>query len=376
MTNDQRKWLANFCGNDVKFNELMSEHTSLRVGGPADAYVTPESIEQLSGLISGCTERRIRYIIIGDGTNLLVKDNGIQGVVILLTKYLNNIHLTYTKKDETVIKAMAGVKMKRVCALAVKYGLEGMNMAIGIPGTVGGGVMMNAGTAIGSMENIIDAVTIMLPTGQIIRVNKEKLKFSYRKLDLTEAVGSSPRLNVGSSLRLEPTTSAVDSSPRLEPTNSAVGSSLRLEPTNCLRLEPTTSEPTNSAVGSSLRLVEPTPVILEAYLSLHPSDPVRLKKEAKEILKSRIKKQPTDFPSAGCFFKNPLCCKTAGELIDLSGLKGKRVGDAEVSKKHANFIINRGKASAADILSLAEAIRETVLKKFNILLEPEVKIVC
>lgn len=254
MTNDQRKWLANFCGNNVKFNEPMSEHTSLRVGGPADAYVTPESIEQLSGIIGGCTERGIRYIIIGDGTNLLVKDNGIQGVVIVMTKYLNNVHLNYTKKDETVIKAMAGVKMKRVCALAVKYGLEGMNMTIGIPGTVGGGVMMNAGTSIGSMENVINAVTIMLPTGQIVRVNKEKLKFSYRRLDLTDAVGSS----------------------------------LRPEPTTCL---------------------EHQPVILEGYFSLHPSDPVKLKKEAKEILKARIKKQPTNFPMQDVFLKIPYMAK-------------------------------------------------------------------
>jgi len=328
MTKDHRKWLANFCGNDVKFNEPMSEHTSLRVGGPADAYVTPESIEQLSDVIRGCIERDIRYIIIGDGTNLLVKDNGIQAVVIVLTKYLNNIHLSYTKKDKTVIQAMAGVRMKKLCAFAIRHGLEGMNIALGIPGTVGGGVMMNAGTAVGSMENVIDAVTLLLPTGKIIRVDKKKLKFDYRRLDLTEAVGSSLMHEANSSLKFE-----------------------------------------------SAACCEHQPVILESYVSLYPSDPVKLKKEAKEILKARIKKQPTDFPSAGCFFKNPLYEKTAGELIDRSGLKGKRVGNAQVSAKHANFIINLGKASAVDILSLAEEIQETVLKKFNILLEPEVKIV-
>jgi len=117
------------------------------------------------------------------------------------------------------------------------------------------------------------------------------------------------------------------------------------------------------------------PIILGACFCLHPSDPQKLQKDAEEILKARKERQPVGLPSAGCFFKNPLSGKTAGELIDLAGLKGKSIGGAEISLKHANFIINRDRASAADILALIELVQGTVSKKFNINLEPEVKIV-
>ena len=172
--------------------------------------------------------------------------------------------------------------------------------------------MMNAGTSYGSIDNVIDSTTILLPTGKTMTVHKEKLNFSYRQLSWGHEEGE------------------VD---------------------------------------------KEQPIILDGSFCLHPSDSRRLKKDAETILKNRKKKQPTEFLSAGCFFKNPPSGKTAGELIEMAGLKGKEKGGAQISVKHANFIINQGKASAADILALMELIQESVLKLFNIDLEAEVKIV-
>ncbi|RLC00856.1 MAG: hypothetical protein DRI57_31800 [Deltaproteobacteria bacterium] len=331
---DSKKWLVSFLGANVKFDEPMSRHTSLRVGGPADVYVTPETREDLFRIIRGCRERDLRYAIIGGGTNLLVKDNGIRGIAILLKKCFNQIAQTGTRGDDVIVTAMAGSGLARVCRFANEHGLEGMEFALGIPGTVGGAIMMNAGTAYGSMKNVLDSVNILLPTGQTWKIEKQYLKFDYRKLDIAQ--------------------------------------------------------------GCRYIAGDGQPVILDGQFCLHPSDPAKLKREAEKILQTRKSSQPTDAPSAGCFFKNPEMSAisdqwsvtlengqritretgvSAGRLIDLAGLRGKRIGGAEVSAKHANFIINRDNASAADILSLAELIRETVLKMFNINLETEVKII-
>ncbi|MCP4350378.1 MAG: UDP-N-acetylmuramate dehydrogenase [Desulfobacterales bacterium] len=304
-----KKWLKSHFSADVKFDEPMSVHTSLRVGGTADAFVSPESIKDLSMLVNWSCEKGIGYTIIGDGTNLLVKDRGIRGIVIVLTN-LNKITHAKTEKNSVTVKAMAGVRMKTLCSFAIRHGLEGMNLALGIPGTVGGGIMMNAGTAYGSMENILDSVKILLPTGQTQRIKKHDLKFDYRKLDIP---------NINSQI--------------------------------------------------------PNPIILDGCFNLRTSDAEKIKKQAELIVKTRKSKQPTNYPSAGSFFKNPVSGKTAGELIDKAGLKGIKVGGAEVSEKHANFIINRNRASASDIISLMELIQETVSGIFNVDLEPEVKII-
>jgi len=257
-------------------------------------------------------QRDIPYIVIGDGTNLLVKDRGIRGIVVVLTKCLKSITKRGVGRDGIIVTALAGARMQALCSFAIKNGLKGMNFAIGIPGTVGGGIMMNAGTAHGSIKGVLDSIKILLPAGYTKIIMRENLNFDYRKLSLKDEV---KEVNQGQ------------------------------------------------------------PVILGACFCLHPSDPQKLKRDAEEILKARKERQPTGLPSAGCFFKNPLSGKTAGELIDLAGLKGKSIGGAETSLKHANFIINRGKASAGDMLALIELVQGTVSKKFNINLEPEVKIV-
>ena len=306
------QWLVNRFGDNVKFNEPMSGYTSLRVGGPAEALVAPENLGDLKALVNWAWNNGIPYLIVGEGTNLLVKDSGIEGIVIVLAKCLRSIVQTREKSGERIVTASANVRMRSLCAYALKQGLEGMNFALGIPGTVGGGIMMNAGTSHGAMENVLESITLLLPTGRTRKIQREQLDFSYRSLSWSSDLTDGHRAET---------------------------------------------------------------LIWDGAFRLRSSDPETLKKEARTILKTRWKKQPMGFPSAGCFFKNPSSGKTAGQLIEMAGLKGKSIGGAEISSKHANFFINRHNASASDFLALIGLAEETVSKKFNVDLKREVKIV-
>jgi UDP-N-acetylmuramate dehydrogenase len=312
LDSDSIKWLERRFKHNVKFDEPMSRHTSLRVGGPVEAFVTPENVEDLKTLVKWSWGRGLFYLIIGKGTNLLVKDNGIHGIAIALTKCLKTIDQTDINADEVIVTAMAGANLKTLCAYALKKGLEGMNFALGIPGTVGGGIIMNAGTSHGSMENVLKSIDVLLPSGHTRRIKRETLDFNYRKLSWI------PELTDG-------------------------------------HFDQT--------------------VILDGRFRLCHSDPEALKKTAREILRTRKQRQPIGWPSAGCFFKNPVSGESAGQLIEMAGLKGKSFGGAEISSKHANFFINRHNASAADFLTLMDLAEKAVLDKFDVHLEREVKIV-
>jgi UDP-N-acetylmuramate dehydrogenase len=312
LDREAKNWLKHRFGQHVKFDEPMSKHTYFRIGGTADAYLVPPSRKDFVELIQWAKQRQQPYLVIGDGTNLLVRDAGIRGLVIALTKCLNHITCTEWRKKKAVVSAMAGAKLQALCKFAIKSGLAGMNFAIGIPGTVGGGIMMNAGTARGSMGDVLDSIEVLLPDGQTVRIGKEKLEFKYRNLSLKKGGGLA---------------------------------------------------------------AEGKPIILEGRFQLRHSDAGYLKREAQELLNIRKKTQPTNYPCAGCFFKNPPAGKTAGELIELAGLKGKRIGGAEVSTKHANYIINSGNATAGDVIALMEMVQKIVSQTFNIELKPEVKIV-
>jgi len=312
LDSDSIKWLESHFGNNVKFGESMSRHTSLRVGGPAEAFVTPENVEDLETLVKWSWDRGLSYLIIGKGTNLLVKDSGIHGITIGLAKCLKKIDQADMNTDGVMVNAMAGVNLKTLCSYALKQGLKGMNFALGIPGTVGGGIIMNAGTSHGSMENVLKSIDVLLPTGDTRRIKKEALNFDYRKLSW------SPELTDGH---------------------------------------------------------RDQTVILNGRFCLYPTDPKALKRTAREIIRTRKTRQPIGWPSAGCFFKNPASGETAGQLIEMAGLKGKSVGGAEISSKHANFFINRHNASAADFLALMDLAEKAVLEKFNVHLKREVKIV-
>lgn len=290
----------------VRFDEPMTAHTTFRVGGPADAFVTVTDEKEITFLVRWLRQNELPFLIVGAGTNLLVRDGGIRGVVIAMTRSLAKI----SQPDAVTVSAMGGAGLNAVCRFAIRKGLAGLNFALGIPGTVGGAIRGNAGAWERDMEKVVHSLRIISPDGTVALVDKTQLAFSYRALSLVD---------------------------------------------QCRDLSAS--------------------IILEARFSVSQQGPEILKAEADRLLSARKKTQPVGTFSAGCFFKNPENCEPAGKLIDLAGGKDLRSGDAAVSSKHANFIVNQGRASAEDILRLMNRIQEAVLKKFNILLEPEVKIV-
>ena len=289
----------------------MARHTSLRVGGPAEIYSEPEDFETLVQMIQWSRKHQLPYMVIGGGTNLLMRDGGYAGVVISLNRCLKGISQIQTKDESVLVTAMAGALMKDLCMYAIEQGLSGMNFALGIPGTVGGGIVMNAGTSYGWIEGVLDHITVLYPTGQTEQIKRKNLQFGYRSLSWEHGE--------------------------------------------------------NSFEGNQ--------VIISGCFSLSPADPRELRQQAQRILRERREKQPIHEPSAGCFFKNPVHGKSAGELIEMAGLKGKQIGGAAVSEKHANFFINKGNASSQDFLALMTLVRDRVSALFHVNLEMEVKIV-
>ena len=308
MTIDQncKIWLKGIFAERAKFDESMAKHTSFRVGGCADAFVEPENIEEMYRFVKRADEKKISWMVVGDGTNLLVKDSGVRGIVISTRKIRRQISMASGGGDLVRVTAAAGTRLSALCRFAIEKGWQGMNFAVGIPGTVGGAIMMNAGTAMGTIQDVIFRIKGLDPSGSARVIEKCDMGFSYRKL--------------------------------------------------------------------SIKGME-KPVILEGSFSLQKGDPGAIKREAEVVLENRRKRQPTGAASAGCFFKNPVFEKSAGELIDLAGLKGKQIGGAKISEKHANFIINTGDGTAADIMALMETVQEKIYNTFDIKLEPEVKIV-
>ncbi len=306
MEPSARKWLLHLLADRVLFDEPMARHTSLRIGGPADALAFPSTVDQLIRLVCWTREKGLPLTVLGDGTNVLVTDKGIRGVTVGLQAIATPVRLTPDNRGGVLVSAHAGVQTRRICATALKKGLEGMNFALGIPGTLGGAIRMNAGTSTGQMADVLAALTVLTPSGQARRYPRWMLEAGYRELVLP--------------------------------------------------------------------LKGPF-VILEAEIRLRPASRRKLYDEARRLMRKRVASQPTWKPSAGCFFKNPAPDKPAGMLIDQAGLKGAAVGDARVSRRHANFIFNAGKATAGQVLELAEQIRRAVRRSFGIILEPEVKII-
>lgn len=301
-----KNWLSETYKESVRFDEPMRRHTTFRTGGPADIFVQPSEKTDAIEIINTVSQASVPLLVIGGGSNLLISDNGIRGVVISLTEIRPEITATETGNTVTVT-AGAGIKTHDLCRFAIKNGLAGMNFALGIPGTIGGAISMNAGTATGEMKDVVTGLTVLNGSGVLKNIDKNDLIFSYRKLDWQGA--------------------------------------------------------------------EPGPVIFDADFRLTKSDPKAVGDEADKILERRRKSQPVSLPSAGCIFKNPDPENPAGKLIDLAGLKGMRKGDAQISDRHANFIVNRGNAKSSDIEELILLAQKRVLERFNIRLETEVKIV-
>ncbi len=281
---------------EVVFDAPLAELTSLRIGGPADVVVNPEDVHDLCQIVRQSYVAQVPIMALG-GTNLLVQDGGIRGVVLSLSKLA-----AIEKEDDQLVFAEAGVRMPTLLGFAVHHALSGIEWAAGIPGTVGGAVVMNAGTKLGEMKHCVDAIQMVNPEGRLITYPAEDLSFAYRSVSLPKGI----------------------------------------------------------VVGVWLRFIS--------------ASRDNIKSRTKSYLQYRKQSQPLSQPNAGSVFKNPQGT-TAGRLIEEVGLKGCRVGDAQVSTKHANFIVNLGHARSTDVLRLIETIQQEVLRRTGIRLELEWKVV-
>lgn len=283
----------------IKYNEPMKDHTTFRIGGPADILVMPDSMSEIVRIMEWTRERSLPYLVIGEGSNLLVRDGGFRGLVIKLGDNFNNVEF-----NRIEVKAQAGIKVSRLAAMAADHGLGGLEFAEGIPGSLGGAVYMNAGAYGGEFSQVVNEAAVLNDAGEVIVMDKSDLEFGYR--------------------------------------------------------------------SSSIQRYRYT--VLEVKLQLHPKESHLVKERMQELSRQRKKKQPLDFPSAGSTFKRPPG-RFVGPMIDELGLKGFRVGDAEVSTKHAGFIVNRGQATARDVLTLVSLVQQRVKAKFGVDLTTEFLIV-
>lgn len=278
-------------------DEPMSRHTTFRIGGPADYFAVPRSAEEIKDTIAICRQEGTPYYILGNGSNLLVGDKGYRGVVIQVYKNLNQI-----RTEGELINAQAGALLSKIAAEALEHSLKGFEFASGIPGTLGGAVMMNAGAYGGEMKQVIESAVVMTQEGEIKTLSLEELDLGYR----TSIIA---RNNY---------------------------------------------------------------VVLEAVIRLTKGDAEEIRSYMEELKGKRVTKQPLEYPSAGSTFKRPEGF-FAGKLIEDAGLRGFRVGNAQVSEKHCGFVINRGGATAAEVILLMEQVADKVEANAGVRLEPEVK---
>ncbi len=281
--------------------EPMSRHTSFHIGGPARRMAFPQNGEQVVLLMQLAHDCGIKPLTIGNGTNLLAPDEGLDRLVIDTSTSFNEI----TVEADGCLTAESGVPLARLADTACKQGLSGLEFAHGIPGTLGGAVCMNAGAYGGEMSQVITSVTALFPEEGVRTLSPEELAFGYRHSIFTE---------------------------------------------------------------------HPEAVVLRASVKLHPDDPEVIREKMRDLLARRKASQPLEYPSAGSTFKRPPN-NYAGSLIEKCGLKGLTVGGAQVSEKHAGFVINRGGATCADVVELIRQVQERVVQETGIQLEPEVRII-
>ena len=286
---------------DILKDEPMRRHTTFAIGGPADLFIQPKTRRELAGALSVLRERGIPFLLLGNGSNMLVADAGIRGAVVCTTE-LDEVRIG---EDGYTLTAEAGALLGRVARRAQRAGLTGAEFAGGIPGSVGGAVFMNAGAYDGQMAGVVEQTEYLDEAGETHTLTGEEHGFAYR------------------------------------------GSVFR-------------SHPDWTVVRSTLRL--------------QPGDPAAILDKMNDFAQRRRDKQPLNFPSAGSTFKRPEGY-FAGRLIEDAGLKGVSVGAAQVSEKHAGFLINRGGATCDDMLRLIELVQQRVREQFGVQLECEVRII-
>ena len=298
MNQEIKKMFCELLGRDhVLTDEPMKQHTTFKIGGPADYFLVPETGEEVGEIIKICRKTDTPYFILGNGSNLLVGDGGYRGAVIQVYRNMSAVTV-----EGTTITAQAGALLSAVAAAAKNASLTGFEFAGGIPGTVGGAAVMNAGAYGGEMKDVLVEVTVMDAEGKIFAISAEKLELGYRTSVIKKA-------------------------------------------------------------GY---------IVLEAKIRLKEGDQEAIRERMKELTIQRTTKQPLEYPSAGSTFKRPEGY-FAGKLVMDSGLRGYQVGGARISEKHCGFVINAGDATAKDVRTLMDNVRDIVYEKYEVTLEPEVK---
>lgn len=289
---------AKFPHISIKLNEPLSNYTYTKTGGNADIFVMPKTIEETQAIVSYCHQKNIPLTILGNGSNLIIKDGGIRGVIVHLDL------LQSIKRNNTQVIAMSGAKLIDTAQFALDESLSGLEFACGIPGSIGGALHMNAGAYGGEISDVLEAATVLTQAGELKKLKRSELKAAYRFSTIAEKKY----------------------------------------------------------------------IVLEATFALQLDDKNTIQVKMDELTAAREAKQPLEYPSCGSVFKRPPG-HFAGKLIQDSGLQGHIIGGAQVSLKHAGFIVNIGGATATDYMNLIAHVQKTVREKFDVELETEVKII-
>ena len=288
-------------GCETLENEPLAKYTTFKIGGPAALMVTVCTADALSKLYALCGELSVRCMVIGNGSNLLVSDNGYNGVVFRLDGEFRNVSLL--GHDNNLIRCGAALTLAKLCKFALDNSLSGLEFAWGIPGSAGGAAFMNAGAYGGEMKDVIESVSYIAPDGKVGTLTKSQLDLSYRHSVFADKPG----------------------------------------------------------------------IITSIAVRLRRGDKQLIREKMDDFMDRRKTKQPLEYPSAGSVFKRPVGY-FAGGLIEECGLKGKQIGGAQVSEKHAGFIINKGGATCKDVCDLVEFIQQTVKSEKGVDLECEIRI--
>lgn len=283
---------------EYKEFEPMMKHTTFRIGGPARYFFIPKNTEEIRQLLSYCRKEKKKYMVLGNGSNMLFPDEGYDGIIIYIGGNMSEIRV-----EGTSLYAEAGALLSKTAVVAREHGLAGLEFAAGIPGTIGGAMVMNAGAYGGEMKDVVSSVDVLECDGTVRCYTGEEMKFGYRK-----------------------------------------------------------------------SVIDADRIVLGARIKLKPGDRDAIDEEMNRLKEARLAKQPLEYPSAGSTFKRPEGY-FAGKLIDDSGLRGYKVGGAMVSEKHCGFVINYDGATAEDVITLIEDVRQKVYEKYQVTLEPEVRIV-
>lgn len=301
MQNIYEEIVKNMPNSEVKKDELMSKHTSFRIGGPADIWIKVKDIEELKYIVNYANKNDIELNIIGNGSNTLVKDKGIRGITVC--PCFEDIDIKW-KNDIAIVNVGSGVKLPVLANELLKNEIEGFEFASGIPGSIGGAIRMNAGAYGGEMKQIVDSVTFVDEKGDVVTLKNEDINFSYRYS----------------------------------------------------------------------RFKEKKEIITNVTFKLCKGNTKEIKEKMDDLNGRRMEKQPLNMPSGGSTFKRGNGFITS-QIIDEAGLKGYKIGGAQVSEKHAGFIVNTGNATAEDVLNLVDYVIKVIYEKYGKILEPEIEVI-